>query len=236
MALVLFGNGVADMRGSIGGTTFARNKAGAFARNRTAPVNPQTVKQQEARSRFTDALDKFSLLTDEQREGWYSIAHNTTRVNSLGQTYVPSGRQIFLEQANNMLLIGSAPLEDPPLNADLPPMPEVGLVFEMSTTGGPPPAWDTIEYTGGVATGGFEYVFRATPPRPSTKQNFVRALRYITHKATGATASLKTEYMAVFATAPAPDTSLVTWFISQLDTATGFRSAELRVDSVVVSA
>lgn len=236
MALVIFGNGVADMRGSIGGTTFARNKAGAFARNRTAPVNPQTVKQQEARSRFTDSLDKFSLLTDEQREGWYSIAHNTTRVNGLGQTYVPSGRQIFLEQANNMLLIGQAPLADPPLNADVPAMPEVGMTFETSVTAGPPPSWDTIEFAGGVSTGGFEYIFRASPPHPSTKQNNTRSLRYITHKSTTATTSLKTEYMAVFASAPAPDTSVITWFVSQLDTATGFRSAELRVDSIVVEA
>lgn len=230
MAIVLFGNGVADMRGSIGGTTFARNKAGAYARNRTSPVNPGTVKQTEARSRFSNAIDAFSVLTDAQREGWYNCAFSTTRINALGQPYVPSGRQIFLESTNNCLLVGVSPLTDPPLNADLPPMPEVGIAVVMTINTGP--VWDGIDYNGGVSTGGYSYVFRATGPRPSTKQNDLKSARYITSVVTSTTASLETEYTAVYPNAPAAGTSMVSWYISILDTATGFRSAELRVDSL----
>lgn len=230
MAIVLFGNGVADMRGSIGGTTFARNKAGAFARNRTAPVNPQTVKQQEARSRFSDALDKYSLLTDTQRAGWVTIAGNTTRINSLGQPYIPSGRQLFLESANNMLVAGLPIIEDPPLNADVPAMPEVGI--EVSMVVNPPGSYEEVQMSNGTATGGFNYIFRATPPRPSTKQNFTRALRSILVAPTAADVDLLTAYSDVFPVAPVPDTAVVSWFISVIDTATGFRSAELRVDTI----
>ncbi|GAH76569.1 unnamed protein product [marine sediment metagenome] len=50
MALIKYGVGIADASGSAGGVVFARNKSGAYIRNRTKPVNPKSTRQEAARA------------------------------------------------------------------------------------------------------------------------------------------------------------------------------------------
>ena len=45
MALIKTGPAVAVISGSVGGTVFSRNKGGAYMRNRSIPVNPQSAAQ-----------------------------------------------------------------------------------------------------------------------------------------------------------------------------------------------
>lgn len=95
MALVAFGNGVADIRGSIGGTTFARNPHGAYARNRTTPVQPNTMKQSQARAAFGMVpIHWSSVLSTAQRDAWEAMASTLTFTNRLGQTYTPNGQEL----------------------------------------------------------------------------------------------------------------------------------------------
>lgn len=87
---------IGDLRGSIGGQTYSRNKAGAFIRQRVKPVNPQTVRQQNARYRFGNMSILFQSLSNIQKDCWQSFAGthfnplkgNNTGIYSAGNAFV----------------------------------------------------------------------------------------------------------------------------------------------------
>jgi len=87
---------IGDLRGSIGGQTYSRNKAGAFIRQRVKPVNPQTVRQQNARYRFGNMSILFQSLTSAQKTCWENFAKthfnplkgNNTGIYSAGNAFV----------------------------------------------------------------------------------------------------------------------------------------------------
>lgn len=97
MALVQFGGGVTDMRGSIAGTTFARSAAGNYARSRKKPVNPRSALQ-NARRATVAYLTKYwsNDCTPEERADWRAYAAGTTWTNKLGQTIKINGLAAFL--------------------------------------------------------------------------------------------------------------------------------------------
>ena len=232
MALILFGNGVADIRGSINGTTFARNKAGAYARNRTKPVNPNTVSQSANRNRFATQAAQWTALTNTEQDTWNFLAAGATRINRLGQPYTPSGRQLFLESANNMNLAGLPILTTAPANADIPAGWDATGI-EAIITPGPPIVWNRVRFVGGSALGGMSVIVKATSPNPGPKTNFANIYRNIGTFSPVAALDVTTEYEAMFGTTPGIVGSPVSILVSVLDDATGFRSAELRLDTNV---
>lgn len=229
MALVLFGNGVADIRGSINGTTFARNKSGAYARNRTTPVNPNTVLQSSNRVRFGQQAAKWTALTNAQQDSWIALAAGATRLNRLGQAYTPSGRQLFLESANNMSIIGQPALTTAPINSDVPAGPLADeLTYEL--TAGVP---TTVTVAGDTGVSAFYAIIKATPPNPGPKTNFSNLYRVVFTGITAASYDFESGYGGVFGPTPGEIGSPISVLVSHMDSATGFRSAELRLDAVI---
>ena len=97
MALVQYGGGVLDMRGSIGGQVHSRNRYGNYTRARTTPVNPQTNRQSEIRTIIQQlAQDWSTLLTAAQRAQWEVYAANITRTNKLGAQIKLTGFNHFI--------------------------------------------------------------------------------------------------------------------------------------------
>lgn len=107
-ALILFGGGAADIRGSIGGNVFSRNSSGAYVRNRTKPVNPNTTKQSNMRALFSTIAQYWRTLTASQRITWNSLAPTFPRVNRLGQTVPLTGFQLFQKCNTNNIVCGHA--------------------------------------------------------------------------------------------------------------------------------
>lgn len=152
MALARFGGGVAELRGSIAGNVFSRSRAGAIVRNRAVPVNPNTIPQQLARSYMQQATDGFFALTAFEIDSWNTFASTQTRINRLGETYVPSGKQLYMECSINQQTIGGSfdqalgPVEgnpnlpslsfgDPILEVDATSITSVGLLTKDSNFG-----------------------------------------------------------------------------------------------------
>lgn len=85
-----------ELRGKIGGTVYSRNKAGAYARARVTPVNPQTVRQQNARYRFGNMSILFQSLSTMQKNCWETFAKthfnplkgNNTGIYSAGNAFL----------------------------------------------------------------------------------------------------------------------------------------------------
>jgi hypothetical protein len=115
MALIRTGGLISDIRGSIGGTVFARNRGGAYARNRTAPLNPQTSAQVRARSALATFAQRWAtVLTQAQRDAWDLYAENVPLPNSLGESRNVSGIAMY-NRANTLLQqCGMTTVDDAP--------------------------------------------------------------------------------------------------------------------------
>ena len=96
MAKVQFGQGVANMQGSIGGTTMTRTKGGPAARNKVKPNNPATPAQMAQRERITRLSKSWQGLTEEQRKAWDEDAKNTKRVGVCGNNITLTGHQLYV--------------------------------------------------------------------------------------------------------------------------------------------
>jgi len=115
MALIKPGIAIADIRGSVGGTTFARNRGGLYARNRTAPLNPASARQNVVRSNLAGLANIWSLtLTQAQRDGWDQYAEQVPLPNAFGEDRFVSGINMYV-RANALLLdAGGARRDEPP--------------------------------------------------------------------------------------------------------------------------
>lgn len=90
----------AEIRGSINGTTFSRNKSGAYMRNRTVPVNPNSSRQLYIREAMSQAAFAWStVLTEGQRNAWRLYASTTPVTNRLGDSINLSGFNMYCRAA-----------------------------------------------------------------------------------------------------------------------------------------
>jgi len=116
MALIKFGGGVTDIRGSIGGTTFSRCAGGNYTRARTKPVNPRSATQTLRRANVGFLTTYWSnTLTNQQRLDWRAYAAGTQWTNKLGEAIQINGLAAFL-RLNALHRIGwSTVIADAPL-------------------------------------------------------------------------------------------------------------------------
>ncbi|HUX03191.1 MAG TPA: hypothetical protein VMY35_19690 [Phycisphaerae bacterium] len=116
MALLKFGGGVTDIRGSIGGTTFSRCAGGNYMRARTKPVNPRSPTQNARRSRVAYLSTYWSkTLTEQQRTDWRAYAAATSWTNKLGESININGLAAFLRLNALVLLYSSTVIAAAPL-------------------------------------------------------------------------------------------------------------------------
>ena len=122
MALIKPGPLVSDIRGSIGGSVFARNAGGLYVRNRVAPLNPQSTRQTQVRSNLSSLSNAWSTaLTQAQRDGWNQYASQVPLFNALGEQRFVSGLAMYV-RANTLLLdTGGTRRDDPPDSFTLGP-------------------------------------------------------------------------------------------------------------------
>lgn len=203
MAIVRFGGGISEMRGSIDGVVFSRTRAGAIARNRISPVQPNTGFQSSVRSQFAVAVGAWkSVVTAEQADGWADFGQSLSRLNALGEAYVPAGRQIFIESAMNRQRIGTALLTDAPIDKpEDPTLDTSGASVTATVTAGDLVSLDVVDLVPGPDC--TDIVAQATLPLPVTTRNLARHYRELGSQADAATLDLFGQYEPRFLT-PTP--------------------------------
>jgi len=107
---------VAEARGSVGGVTFARNRYGAYARNRTKPVDPSSSKQNQARTRMSGAVTAWRALTADQRDAFNAKALTTDFVNALGESIHPTGMALYVRGHNLLDIAQQSQVTAPPVS------------------------------------------------------------------------------------------------------------------------
>lgn len=121
MGLVRFGIGIAEISGSAGGMVFAKNKSGAYIRNRTKPVNPHTARQESSRAIVSYLAEYWHTeLTAVQRNLWEVYAAAVAMKNRLGETIHLSGFNMFIRSNSAQKCMGETELAAAPTILSLP--------------------------------------------------------------------------------------------------------------------
>jgi hypothetical protein len=136
MALLTLGSVVTDIRKSIGGTTYSRNKGGAYARARVAPINRNTPAQSQVRANFASNAKLWSgTFTAAERTAWAAFAAANPLVNILGASIIVSG--LAMAQKLNQVLaqIDQPVITTPPPDLSVPALAAPLSITTDSTTG-----------------------------------------------------------------------------------------------------
>lgn len=114
MAIIRFGPMVADARGSVGGTVFARNSAGAYTRNRTKPIYPGSDSQNARTAQMSQVVQTWQTdLSVAQRDAWSAKAPTNGLTNRIGDRMTGSGFNLYA-RASLLLLISQQGLVTAP--------------------------------------------------------------------------------------------------------------------------
>jgi len=109
MAVIKLGPMITDIRGSIGGTTFARNRSGMYARTRVKPIDPSSTRQQSVRNAVAACQTAWrDTLTQAQRDGWDNVGAVGGGTGALGDQIRLTGIQAYIRVNVIVLLAGLA--------------------------------------------------------------------------------------------------------------------------------
>ena len=135
MAKIKFTAIVAEMRNSIAGTVFSRNRYGSYARTKVTPINPQTSYQQEQRQRLSNLSSSWRALTDAQRASWSAQVQNYKSTDIFGDAKVLSGQALFVSLNLNLERAGETRLDAPLSPVGMPSISLVSMTAAFSTGG-----------------------------------------------------------------------------------------------------
>ena len=121
MALIKFGGGITEMRGSMAGNVFSRNRSGAYIRARTTPTNPNTALQQAVRNALASLTTRWGqTVTAAQRTAWNLYASSVSMTNKLGESIFLTGFNHYLRSNIPLLQAGGAAVDAGPSIFELP--------------------------------------------------------------------------------------------------------------------
>ena len=200
MSKIKWGAIVVDGRGKLGGHVFTKTKSGATMRTKVTPVNPQSSAQASARSRLGGNSQAWAGLDESQRQGWISLASETSKTNIFGDQYFPSGKNLLTSVNNNLVMTGNVQILDAPTFLELPFI--VSMTAVVDTTAG---EITLVLGTSGVVNGS-ALVVEASQPSSPGKYNFDGSYRQITYTTGGAVPSKSDLWDAYTAKFGAPTT------------------------------
>lgn len=132
MAKIIFGAGIANIRGSMAGTVFSANANGAYIRNRATPTNNNTISQQLSRGRFAAAAIFWRSLTLAQQNSFRDQAINYPYVDAIGQSKTYTGNQLCMVVNNRLLSVDAETIEFMIAPVSVPPIGEIAGIMQKA--------------------------------------------------------------------------------------------------------
>lgn len=144
-----------QVSGSIGGTTFSRNKGGLYTRARSVPVNPNSPAQISARNAFSSLVNAWTeILTPTQRDAWDLYALNTPVTNVFGDSKTLTGQQMYIRSNQPRVRDNQARVDAGPTIFDLGTFTTPVLTIVESSPNDISVAFTNTD-TWAIAVGGF---------------------------------------------------------------------------------
>lgn len=154
-----------EMRGSIGGSTWSRNRGGQYVKQRATPVNPNSSRQQVVRSILATLAQAWGGLTTAEREAWNTYAQENPVLNSLGQEIYLTGLDWFVKINSRLSDAGDTLLDEPPIGPGPGSLSTLSIAFTDATT-------ITVTFTPGLAADERLQVWTSLPQGTGTSPNF----------------------------------------------------------------
>jgi len=108
---------VGQASGSIGALTISHNRYGVYGRQRSIPVQPDTLIQMNARTRFGGLSADWATLGDTNRLAWKVWAQNNPIVDVLGDKRVLTAAAAYVAMNCRLDLVGDPTSDTPPIGA-----------------------------------------------------------------------------------------------------------------------
>jgi len=194
MAKVKFSALISEMRNKLNGSVFARNRGGAYLRNKVTPVNPQTIAQVQARSLLTSFSQSWRGLTQNQRDAWRSVVDQWSRTDVFGDVVNPSGSSLYIRLNINISLAGGSAISTPPTPTGAAALTDLSVAADESAN------TVAVTFDPAAVPAGHALYIEATPNLSPGIANANSRFRYVATGAAAATSPLAigTEYLAKF--------------------------------------
>ena len=144
MAKIRMGPLVGQASGSIGATTFSRNRFGTYVRLRSIPTVSTTPAASAVKAALGNVSQLWAGLTDAQRLQWVNYALANPVVDSLGQPQALTGHTAFVQLNARLYQHGDTLIDSPPVGAGPAPLTAVSLSLD-------------------IGAGAFSLIFAASP-------------------------------------------------------------------------
>jgi len=105
---------VGQASGSVGALTMSHNRYGNYGRQRSIPVQPDTLIQMNARTRFGALSSDWATLTLPNRIAWKVWAQNNPIVDVLGDKRVLTASAAYVGNNCRLNLVGEPTSDTPP--------------------------------------------------------------------------------------------------------------------------
>lgn len=178
-----------DGRGKIGGQVAARNRSGAYLRNKVTPNNPNTGFQQSARTALAGLSSAWKNLTEAQRDAWNAAVGSWENTNVFGDNVIPTGKNLFTQLNIVRRNLGGGLLNTPPEKGSLPQISEVEVEYDVGAGNTMTVGWTHISGDG-------EGIIMATAPVSAGVSYVERKYRRLSNIADISTesANIKSDY------------------------------------------
>ena len=218
-----------DQTGRLGGVVFGKNKFGYYLKTFKPPVNPKSPGQQDVRSFFSAASKAWAAMTSAQITAWNDIAPTISYVKK-GITYSLTGFNLFVKLNRNLQDVGQPFYQDISRDTMISPPDLNGSSVAINTTPGTADITLTLPAALDVNTMAIVY---ATPVLKNSRQPNWKQLRVIgTIDNTFITpGSIKTQYLAKFATMPATG-DLVGFSVMPVNITSGLTNSKVYMTAI----
>lgn len=130
---------IGQASGSLAGSTFSRNRGGAYIRTRSVPTNPGSAFQSAVRAFMADLTSAWGdTLTPAQRAAWDLYATNVPMTDTLGEPRNVGGIGMYCRSNIARLQAALDRVDDAPSTFDLGEFtaPAFGTISEAGGTAG----------------------------------------------------------------------------------------------------
>lgn len=163
MALIKFGGGITEMRGSMAGNTYSRNRYGAYVRSRTKPINPNSARQVATRAALAFLTNRWSqTLTVAQRAAWDLYGSNVVMTNRLGEAINLTGFNHYIRSNLIRKRVSQTIIDAGPVIFEIPDADPTFTITASEATQQISVAFDnTLAWS--IEAGGMMHCFHGSP-------------------------------------------------------------------------
>lgn len=215
-----------DARGKVGGNVASRNRYGTYMRAHVSPVQPRTPRQQANRQTFGSLSSQWRAQSAAQQAGWQTLASTVVFRDQLGQTYNPSGAQLFLMLAR-ILTQQNGATTIPSLPQALPSLPSIESISPSITVASGAVTAISVAMNPGPPIGNTYFIYASKVVGLGVNFIAPSLFRYLTNVNDNSAnpVQLLTEYTTVFG-APAT-TGKIGFKFRVVDAITGYYGSDI---------